>query len=235
MKRSAITAALLALSITLPLAACGRSDQTDSAASSASSGMADAAKEVQQKTSPSFIAEQVQKGIDQAKRELVTQDIDISNVHVNVGDDHDEPHDQGNRPKAVITPQGDLVIAGKTVSATPEQHTMLLDYRQQIIGVAEAGMDIGASGAAIGTQAAKEAIWGALTGKSDKDIEARIKPQTEQIKAAALKLCGRMPEMLASQQKLAASMPEFRPYATMTQKDVDDCGKDIHDDDSDND
>jgi hypothetical protein len=38
-----------------------------------------------------------------------------------------------------------------------------------------------------------------------------------------------MPDLLASQQKLAAAMPEFRPYATMTQKDVDDCGKDTID------
>ena len=35
----------------------------------------------------------------------------------------------------------------------------------------------------------------------------------------------------ASQQKLAAAMPEFRPYATMQQKDVDDCGKDMKDKD----
>jgi hypothetical protein len=35
-----------------------------------------------------------------------------------------------------------------------------------------------------------------------------------------------MPAMLASQQALAASLPAFKPYATMDQSDVDDCGKD---------
>lgn len=227
MKTKAITTALLALAVALPLAACGQSDKADS---NAANDVSDAMKEVQKQTSPSAISAEIQKGIDQAKRELVTQDIDINNVHVSHGqnDHHDE---SDNRPKAAITPQGDLVIAGKTVQATPEQHTMLLDYRQQIIGIAEAGMDIGAQGASLGTQAAKEAIWGALTGKSDKDIEERIKPQTDQIKAAAKKLCLRMPNLLASQQKLAAAMEEFRPYATMTQKDVDDCAKDIDKDD----
>lgn len=229
MKRSAVTAGLMALALTLPLAACGSSDQTDSAASSASSGMADAAKEVQQKTSPSFIAEQAQKGIDQAKRELATQDIDINDVHVG-HDRHDDKTKRDDLPKAAITPQGDLVIAGKTIPATPEQHVLLMDYRQQIVGVAEAGMDIGASGAALGTQAAKEAIFGALTGKSSDEIEAHIKPQAEKIKTDALKLCARLPDMLATQQKLASAMPEFRPYATMTQKDVDDCGKDVEND-----
>jgi predicted small secreted protein len=227
MQTKAITTALLALAFALPLAACGQADQTDSGAGK---DVSDAMKEVQKQTSPSAISAEIQKGIDQAKRELATQDISINNVHVGHGH-HDDQDDHDKLPKAVITPQGDLVIAGKTVSATPAQHTMLLDYRQQIIGIAQAGMDIGAQGANLGTQAAKEAIWGALTGKSDKDIEERIKPQTEQIKAAALKLCQRMPDLLSSQQKLSAAMPEFRPYANMTQKDVDDCGKDIDKDD----
>jgi len=31
--------------------------------------------------------------------------------------------------------------------------------------------------------------------------------------------------MLASQQALAGSLPAFKPYATMTQDDINDCGK----------
>jgi hypothetical protein len=203
------------------LAACSQSSQTDS---DASSGVAQAMKEVRKQTSPSVISAEIQKGIQQAKQELATKDIDVDSVHIGK-----EPHDDGTRPKAVITPQGELVIAGKEVKATPEQHALLLGYRQQIVRIAEAGMDIGAHGASLGASAAKEAIWGALTGKSDKEIEAAIKPQTDKIQAAAARLCQRMPDLLASQQKLAAAMPEFRPYATMTQKDVDDCGKDTTD------
>jgi hypothetical protein len=92
-------------------------------------------------------------------------------------------------------------------------------------------MDIGTQGADLGINAAKQAMWGALSGKSDKDIEAAIKPQTDKIEAAAAKLCLRLPDLLSTQQKLAAAMPEFRPYATMQQKDVDDCGKDKKDKD----
>ena len=226
MKCNTIACGLLAMALALPLMGCGQSDHADSGANG---GVAEAMKEAQQKTSPSFIAEQVQKGIDEAKRELATKDISVTSVHVGNGH-HDDEDDHSGRPKAVITPQGDFVIAGKTVPATPEQRSLLMDYRQHIIGIAQAGMDIGASGASLGTTAAKEAIWGAISGKSDKEIEESIKPQTEQIKTAALKLCTRMPDLLASQQKLAAAMPEFRPYATMTQKDVDDCGKDDHKD-----
>jgi hypothetical protein len=56
-------------------------------------------------------------------------------------------------------------------------------------------------------------------------------PQTYQIQAAAMQLCKRMPGLLTSQQKLAAALPAFRPYPTMTQEDIDDCGKDMKDKD----
>ena len=109
---------------------------------------------------------------------------------------------------------------------------MLLDYRQQIVGIASAGMDIGTQGADLGMQAAKTAMLGAFSGKSDKQIEAAIKPQTDKIEAAAHQLCQQhMPALLASQQKLAAAMPAFQPYATMEQKDIDDCSKDMTDQD----
>ncbi|WP_114241251.1 hypothetical protein [Dyella sp. C9] len=215
MKIHIITGSILALPLLWSLAACSQSGHD------ANSDLAQAAKEVQQQTSPSVIGAQIQKGIDQAKQDLLTKDIDVSSIHLS-----GHPHDGSDaRPRAVITPQGELVIAGKPVDATPEQHAMLVDYRQQIIGIATAGMDIGASSATMGMGVARQAIVGALTGKSDKDIEASIKPQTDQIRAAAMQLCSRMPAMLAAQQKLAGAMPAFQPYATMTQKDVEDCGK----------
>jgi len=221
MKSKAITRGL-ALALLLPLVACG---QSGTAGSDSDNGVAQAMKEVQKQTSPSAISAEIHKGIEQAKQELATKDIDVDSVHIGEGSHR---HDDA-RPKAVITPRGELVIGGKEVEATPQQHALLQDYRQQIIGIAEAGMEIGEHGASLGANAAREAIWGALSGKGDKEIEAAIKPQTDQIQAAAARLCLRMPGLLASQQKLAAVMTEFRPYATMTQKDVDDCGKDTAD------
>lgn len=220
MKTSTIAIGILASALLLPLAACSTSDKTSTTTTITDSpGTA----------GTSFIATEIRKGIDQAKQELQTKDISVGSVHFNDKGRHGDDGDNSGLPKAVITPQGTLVIAGKPVDATPEQHAMLVDYRQQIIGIAEAGMDIGASGADIGVTAAKQAILGAFTGKSDKEIEASIKPQTDQIQAAAMRLCKQLPGMLASQQKLAAAMPAFKPYATMTQQDIDDCGKNIAD------
>lgn len=220
-----ITFSTLALVLLLPLAACGQSNQTDSQPGVADNA-AQAIKDASEKASPSVISGEIHKAMQQAKQELATKNIDVNSVHINDSRHND---DKDSRPKAEITPQGDLLIAGKKIVATPAQQVLLLDYRKQIIGIAETGMDIGAQGADLGINATKQALWGALAGKSDKDIEAAIKPQTDKIQAAALKLCQRMPDLLSAQQKLAAAMPEFGPYATMQQKDVDDCGKDTTD------
>lgn len=218
MKINAIAGRTMALMLLLPLAACGQSSSSNS---NANSDVAQAVKEVQQQTSPSVIGAEIQKGIEEGKKELVTQDIDVTSVRIGKNPDKSA----NTRPKAVITPQGNLVIAGKPVDATPDQHTLLVDYRQQVIGIASAGMDIGASGANMGVDVARQAIIGALSGKSDKEIDASIKPQTDKLQAAVMQLCKHMPGLMASQQKLAAAMPAFQPYATMTQKDIDDCGK----------
>lgn len=218
MKTRILTTCLLAALLS-PLAACSPSEPASNGADHPASA-----------TSTSFVAQKIHEGMAQAKQEMASRDIDIGGMrfgdgHFHVGGALQQSDDK--RPHAVITPQGDLVIAGKKIDATPAQHTMLVDYRQQIIGIAEAGMAIGERGADLGISAAKQAIAGALAGKSDAEINAAIQPQADQIKAAALQLCQRLPDLLASQQKLAAALPAFQPYATMTQKDVTDCGKDL--------
>ena len=207
----------LALALFLPLAACGQSDSQPGTADHTAASATDEGD-----TTPSGISGKIHEAMQKAKQELATSNIDVGRVHFGGNKHHDKP----SLPKAQITPQGDLLIAGNKVAATPAQQTLLLDYRQQVLGIAESGMEIGEQGADLGMNAAKEGVWGALSGKSDKEIEAAIKPKTDKIEAAAMLLCKRLPDLLASQQQLAAAMPEFKPYATMQQKDVDDCGKD---------
>lgn len=220
-----ITFSTLALALLLPLTACGQAPQSD-----APSNTAQATKDSGETFPHSMIAGEIQKAIEEAKQELTTKNIDLNHVGV-VHYGNSRRNSKSSLPKAEITPQGELLIAGKRVADTPAQRVLLLDYRQQIISIAEAGMDIGTQGADLGIHAAKAALWGAIAGKGEKDIETAIKPQTDKIQAAAVKLCKRLPELLSSQQKLSAAMPEFRPYATMEQKDIDDCDKEMTDKD----
>jgi hypothetical protein len=215
-----LTLNAFALALLLPLAACGQSDHTDSQPASS----ATTAQVTGDKAPSSWVARRVDDAMQEARQELETKNIDVDTVHIG-----SSLRSGGTTSKAQITPQGELLIDGKQVAATPEQHQMLLDYRQQIIGIAEAGMEIGTQGADLGMHAASAALSGVFSGKSDKEIEAAIKPQTDRIQAAALELCKRLPDLRAAQQQLATAMPAFKPYATMTQEDVQDCDKNISD------
>ena len=86
-------------------------------------------------TPKTAIGRSVEKAITEAREELRTKNISISDgVHINVNG-HEFKHDD-NLPKAEITPRGDLLIEGKPVPVTPAQRALLLEYRHEIIGVA---------------------------------------------------------------------------------------------------
>jgi hypothetical protein len=129
-------------------------------------------------------------------------------------------------PRAELSPQGDLIIDGKTVPMTPEQRELALAYRARLANVAESGARVGLEGAALAGKAMKEAAKAALSGDAA-DVEARIEAEAESIRAAANTLCGQLPALYAAQQELAAALPEFAPYATMEQKDYTDCHDEV--------
>lgn len=85
-------------------------------------------------------------------------------------------------------------------------------------------MDIGVAGANLGVKAAGEALKGIFSGDTN-GIEERVNAEASKIEAQAKQLCTLLPGMMAKQQALAAAVPEFKPYATMDQSDIDDCGK----------
>ena len=209
------TIAVFALAAVLPmLAACGERDGAASGNDATTS-----AKPAAQ----TMIGRRVEEALDKARAELATENIDLDGVHVSGKGISIGTSDGNNgQPKAEITPQGDLLIDGRKIEATPEQRALLLEYRKQVEGIASAGMDIGAAGAELGVKAATEALTGVLSGNPDR-IEQRIEAEAEKIKASAMKLCDRLPAMLDTQTRLAAAMPEFRPYATMDQSDIEEC------------
>ncbi len=158
------------------------------------------------KTGWAGIAEKARNGI---REEMATKNLDIGEGVAGL-------------PSASLSPQGDLVIDGKTVALTPEQRQRLLDYRSQLAAVAEAGAEVGIQGAAIATEAMKEAAKAALSG-DNASIEERMKAQTDAIKVSAQALCDRLPALLEAQRAAAELVPEFKPYANMDEKDITDC------------
>ena len=161
----------------------------------------------------SGVVEKVRTHTDAARRKLATSNVSIS---------------RSGTPKAEISPEGDLLIEGKAVTIDASQRQMLLAYRQQIIEIANAGMDIGVQGAALGVGAAGEAIKGVFSGNMD-EVQARIEAEAAKIEGEARKLCDLVPAMRRQQQALAAALPEFAPYARSSAGDAEDteeCMKD---------
>lgn len=209
------------------LAACGSGNAPASPASSTASAS----------STSSLIASVVDHALDRAETRLRTRNITISgNDGIVVLSDTDTTSDDNRAsrlPKAQITPQGDLLINDKPVAITPAQRAMLLDYRQQLIEIGAQGIAIGKQGAALGMNAASEAIAGVFSGKPEQEIRRHVEAKASGIREAAAKLCDRMPVLMESQQKLAAALPVFKPYATLTPVKIDQCRKDALRDDND--
>ncbi|CAQ46632.1 hypothetical protein V3O09_05015 [Stenotrophomonas maltophilia] len=183
----------------LPLIACGGT----SSAPDKSVG-----KSVAEATSG--VGQTVKEAMDDARKDIAQGNIKIS---------------ADKQPRAEITPDGRLLIAGEEVAANDVQRRHLQEYRGHVVAVAMAGMDVGLAGAKLGANAAGEALKGIFSGDSE-GVEKRINAEAAKIEAQAKRICDRLPAMLASQQALARELPAFKPYATMDQSDVDDCGKD---------
>ena len=152
------------------------------------------------------VGAKVREATDKARKEMAEGNISIG-------------HDGAN---VELTPSGDLLINGTSIPLNDSQRAITLRYRAQTIGIAEAGIDIGVQGANLGAKAAGEAIKGIFSGNSEQ-IEARINAEADKIKASAAKLCDQLPALLATQQQLAAAVPEFAPYAKMDQSNINDC------------
>ncbi|HBN53900.1 MAG TPA: hypothetical protein DD456_07685 [Stenotrophomonas sp.] len=153
------------------------------------------------------LGQKVREATNKARKEMAGKNISVSS-------------DDG--AKVEISPAGDLLINGNTVAVDDAQRKLLLQYREQVMQVAEAGIEIGVQGANLGARAAGEAIKGILSGDTDK-IEERVNAEAKKLEESAAKICDRLPAMLATQQQLAAAIPEFKPYAKMDQGDIDEC------------
>ncbi|MBB4594902.1 DUF2884 family protein [Xanthomonas cannabis] len=125
-------------------------------------------------------------------------------------------------PAATISADGALSIDGKAVNLNDVQHQAMRNYYAQIQGVAAKGIDIGTQGAAFGAHAAGEALKGVLSGNTDQ-IGDKIEAEAETFKQKARLICDQLDTLRGAQDAAASAVPEFGPYANLTQKDVADC------------
>ena len=184
---------------------------------------------------------EVASDLDQARQEvhaemakeranLDSENLSLDGLHFGK-DDNRETAKRKPQPKGEITPKGDLLVDGKAITVDATQRRQLLDYRTQVIGVAKSGIDAGEHAAMLAIDLTNVSMFhlivGGLTGSLERRVEASVK---RDIEPAVLQICKQLPQLRDSQQALAASVPEFRPYATLDDDDVEDCESDIRND-----
>ena len=131
-------------------------------------------------------------------------------------------------PNAEITAAGDFSIGDKTVTVNAAQRAFLQSYHHEMNAMTADGIAIGKQGASLAGKAVTEAIKGAISGNTD-DVESKVEVEAKKIEQQAMQLCKRLVTIKASQDALAITLPEFKPYATLDQSDVDDCGSSQND------
>ncbi|OHE89946.1 MAG: hypothetical protein A2213_07600 [Lysobacterales bacterium RIFOXYA1_FULL_68_6] len=194
----------------LALAACQPTDKNHAPTGVVAKAMDEAAK---------GLGEASQE-MDKAREEIATARDRLARENISLN-----RNEKQHLPKAEITPAGDLLIEGKAVATTPEQKALVLAYRGELLGVVGDGMAIGMEGARVGIDAAASALKGVLAGQDGDEIGKQVGEQAKaKIQPMVAQLCTRLPGLLSAQQALSAALPEFAPYATMDQADVDDCG-----------
>ena len=201
-----------ALCLMLPLAAQAADDKPSGIAAEIRTELADARKEVR-------------ADLAKARRELETENLRIDNS-LQFGD---SGRRQKTLPRAEITPQGDFLIEDKAVAIDVSQRRQLLAYRARVLEVAKYGIEIGQRSAeaaldAVGNGSFAGLLFGAFTGSLERRIERTVKLQIE---PAVRGLCRQLPGLRDSQQGLAASLPQFKPYATLEADDIADCERDV--------
>jgi hypothetical protein len=130
------------------------------------------------------------------------------------------------RPDAEITPDGDLLIDGKAVALSAGQRALLTEHRSQLVGIATEGVQIGRQGIDLAGRAMKSALFAVLTGNEAR-FKRKMEAEAAKIEASAIKLCDRLPALLASQNAVSGAVPEFKPYARVEQSDVAECARDV--------
>ncbi|MBD9477586.1 hypothetical protein [Pseudoxanthomonas sp. PXM02] len=172
--------------------------------------------------------DEVRVELAKARRELETGNLEVGDsLHFSKSGRRARDKDP-SLPKAEITPAGDFLIDGKPVAINGRQRQELLVYRGQVIEIAKAGLDIGERSAQVALDAVDGGLFSLLVGAMTGSLERRIEKTVMQtVEPGVRQICRSLPALHESQQRLSASLPQFRPYATLEADDAENCEKDV--------
>ena len=130
-------------------------------------------------------------------------------------------HAQG-APDATISPTGELRIDDKAVAVTSEQRELLKKYYVDVVAIREAGIETGKAGAAMAGHAIGAVASGLAHGDPD-SIGQKIDAHAQEVEAKADVICENLATLHTTQDAIVASLPTFKPYASIETTEVNDC------------
>jgi len=147
---------------------------------------------------------------------------DTTFTHLTLIDDQHVAVHRHDGPDAVVSAAGELGIAAKSVSLDRAQKDLLIRYFAGARAVRQDGFATGMAGADTAMTAISSVVGGLASGEPDK-IGPAVDAKAATVRAQAEKLCGDLRELAATQNALAASLAEFKPYALIDAKEVKEC------------
>lgn len=127
---------------------------------------------------------------------------------------------------ARIAPNGDLAIDGRAVAVGGEQRKQLVEYHAAAHRLRTHAGDTGRAGVQLAKDVVTDVLADIGAGKPGVEIEKNLEQKVGGVKRAAARLCDDLVAIRAAQEGIAAAVPDFAPFATIDQADVDDCRKD---------
>lgn len=128
-----------------------------------------------------------------------------------------------NGPDAIVSVTGELSIDGKAVDLNQAQKELATRYFAGARTLRDDGFATGMAGASTALTAISSVVTGLASGEPDK-IGSAVEAKATKVEAQAEKVCRDVGELAATQNALAASVPEFKPYALISDKETADCG-----------
>jgi hypothetical protein len=129
-------------------------------------------------------------------------------------------HSENGMSNAKIAPNGDLSVRGKAIAIDDTQRDLLVAYRGHLVTVVQAGKELSSRSTDAVTDNLGEIIGGALTGRDRNDPNDALNIASEKMSAAASRICDGLPALISAQNAVAAALPEFKPYAQLTEADA---------------
>lgn len=132
--------------------------------------------------------------------------------------------------KARITPNGTLIIAGKTITVNAQQKAGLSEYVSTIKDIEIKGQQLEKAATGFAASVVAETFAGLFAGEDEDKIDKNANNRAHAFKQKALPVCKDVQSLEHIQDSLAAGIPAFKPYAIIKGRDADDCEHDINSD-----